>query len=410
MYRDLFERHAVLRLLLYMVTIITALYAGQMVWAMLLHFGDIILLFFLAWIVCFILQPLSAFLERRGLSRVVAVSAIYLSLLGVACGSIVLAIPLIQTQVGRVAAEVAVTLAPENVTTLTAHAVTNLHHLGLSAKDAQALVGQISSRIPQWTGAFTGQAVDATTAAAGAIVGLLFNTVLVTMLSFYMMLDGDRLVASFVKRLPPAWHPDIQLLQRKIETSFGGYLRAQLIVALLYGALTGISLLVLGQPNGLLFAVLAGLLMLVPFIGPFLAVVPPLILVILQSPNNEVVRNVIILLVCLVIAQQITMKLIAPSIMSAHVGLHPLVLFAALLVGAQEGGVWGALFAAPIAAVIVAMLDVFFLRFQQASNLYPEILPEYADLSAEEPSSADEDEDEDGTLEAMRPHEPAAMR
>jgi predicted PurR-regulated permease PerM len=378
MYRDLLERHAVLRLLLAMVTLITALYAGQMVWAMLLHFGGIILLFFLAWIVCFILQPLSAFLERRGLSRLVAVTAIYLSLLGVACGSIVLAIPLIQRQVGRVAAEVAITLTPDNMTLLNARAVLALRGLGLSAKDAQALVGQMSTRIPQWTGALTGQAVDWTTSLAGAIVNLLFNAVLVSMLSFYMMLDGDRLMASFVQRLPPAWHPDVRLLQRKIETSFGGYLRAQLIVALVYSVLTGISLFVLGQRNGLLFAVLAGLLMLLPFIGPFIAVVPPMMLVMLQSPNDLVVRNLIILLVCLVIAQQITMKLIAPSVMSVHVGLHPLLLFAALLVGAQEGGVWGAVFAAPIAAVIVAMLDVFFVRFQQSSHLYPEIVADPA--------------------------------
>jgi hypothetical protein len=66
--------------------------------------------------------------------------------------------------------------------------------------------------------------------------------------------------------------------------------------------------------------------------------------------------------------------------MSAHVGIHPLLLFAALLVGAQEAGIWGAVFAGPIAAIVVATLDVFFIRFQQASPLYPDISPNPEDL------------------------------
>jgi predicted PurR-regulated permease PerM len=407
MHRDLLERHAVLRLLLYLVTIITALYAGGLIWSVLLHFGDIILLFFLAWVVCFILQPLSGLLERRGLPRPVAVTLIYLSLLGVACGSIVLAIPAINDQVGRVAGELTVTLAPANLATLAARSAEYLHRLGMSTKDAHALVAQVSSQIPAWTSTFTGQAVDATTSLVGAVFTLLFDTILVAMISFYMMLDGDRLVKSFIRRLPPAWHPDVALLQRKIEMSFGGFLRAQLILAVVYGALNGVILLALGQPNGFLFAVLAGLLLLLPFIGPFLAVLPPALLVMLQSSPHDLVRNVLIVVVAVVLAQQFTMKLLAPHVMSQHVGLHPLVLFAAILVGAQEGGVWGALFAAPVASVVVAMLDVFFFRFQQASRLYPEITPETLALSrADEPSPVDQET----TLEEVGARDVAKVR
>jgi predicted PurR-regulated permease PerM len=207
--------------------------------------------------------------------------------------------------------------------------------------------------------------------------------VLIFMLSFYMVLDGDRLMESFIKRLPPAWHPDVRLLQKQVETSFGGFLRAQVIIALVYGVLTWLLLVLLGQPNGLLIAVLSGLIMLLPFVGPFLAVAPPAILVLLQSPSNDLLRNVIILMAGLIIAQQVTMKLVAPMVMSANVGLHPLLMFAALLIGAQEAGVWGALFAAPVAAVLFTMVDVFFERFQRSSTLYPEITPDLI-ISAED--------------------------
>lgn len=375
MKRDLLERHAVLRLLLYLITTVTALYAAQMIWTVLLHFGDIILVFFLAWVVCFILQPLSAFLERRRVPRLLAVSLIYLSLLGVASGSIVLALPAIHDEVGRVTAELSATFAAGNLTVLAARAQATLHGLGFSTAEAHTLVNQALTQLPAWTNSLGTQAVAATTTAFGALVNLLFDTVLVLMLSFYMMLDGDRLGRAFVRRLPSSWHPDLALLKRRIEASFGGFLRAQLIIAFVYGVFTGLVLFALGQPNGLLFAVISGVIMLIPFVGPFLAILPPALLVLLQSSHNDLARNLIILVVALVVAQQITMKLIAPQVMSAHVGLHPLILIGALLVGAQEGGVWGALFAAPVAAVAVTMVDVFFLRFQRASTLYPEIGP-----------------------------------
>jgi predicted PurR-regulated permease PerM len=205
---------------------------------------------------------------------------------------------------------------------------------------------------------------------------LFLDAIFVLILSFYMMLDGDRLVERWIKRLPPAWLPDIRLLQRHIDTVFGGFMRAQLIIGTVYGALTWVSLAIVRLPNALIFAFLAGLLMLIPFIGPFVAVIPPMLVVVLQSPQDAVVRNLIIVVIVLVVAQQITMQIVAPRVMSAQVGLHPLLLFAALLVGAKEGGVWGALFAGPVAAVLVAMFNTFFERFQQSSTLYPEIAPQ----------------------------------
>ncbi|HEX9413101.1 MAG TPA: AI-2E family transporter [Ktedonobacterales bacterium] len=407
MSRDLLQRHGVLRLLLYVTTIIVVLHAAQLIWSTVQHFSDAILIFFLAWIVYFILRPLATFLQRRGLPRVVAVIVIYCCLLGVATGSIVLAIPIIRSQVIHVAAELTTTFAPGNLTTLTTRAAAYLRGLGLSAKEARALVDQASGQVPAWTGALTSQAVDAATSLFGAIFSLLFDCVLVTMLSFYMMLDGDRLLRSAVRRLPPSWHPDVYMLQSQIELSFGGFLRAQLIVALVYGTLSGVVLVALGQPNGLLVAALAGLLMLIPFIGPFLAIVPPALLVLLQAPDNTVLRDLIIAVIALVIAQQITMKLVAPQVMSAHVGLHPLVLLAALLVGAQEGGIWGALFAAPLAAVVVSMLDVFFVRFQQSSSLYPDITP---DTQALQKCDADEDLDVRGARTAARAWDEVPVR
>jgi predicted PurR-regulated permease PerM len=374
--RDLLQRHAVLRVLLYVTTLIVVLYAIGMVWSAVIHFGDIILLFFLAWIIAFTLRPLATYLQRHGLSRVVAVVAIYLCLLAAMSGGIVLAVPIIQAQVNRVAAELTQTFAPANLTVLATRAIQWLHHLGLNNEQAHGIIAQLTSQLPSLSSTLSGRAVSAATALVSTIFSLLLDTVIVTMLSFYMMLDGDRLVERFVQRLPPSWQPDVALVQDRIETSFGGFLRAQLAVALVYGTLAGLILLALGQPNGLLFALLAGLLMLIPYIGTVLAIVPPALLVLLQAPDSEVVGKLVVALVALVLAQQVTLRLFAPQVRSVRMGVHPLVLVAALLVGAQEGGIWGALFAVPLAVVLASILEVFFARFQQASGLYPDLTTE----------------------------------
>jgi predicted PurR-regulated permease PerM len=189
-------------------------------------------------------------------------------------------------------------------------------------------------------------------------------------ISFYMMLDGDRLVESFVRRLPPTWIADVRLFQGYVEQIFGGFFRAQLTIGLIYGILTWIILMAFQQANGLLVGVISGVIMLLPFIGPPLSIIPPVLLVLLQSSSSDVGLSLLLLIIVLIIAQQVVMQLLAPRIFGAQMGIHPLLLFAALLVGAKLGGVWGAFFAGPIIAVAFAMAKVYYDRFAEASPLF----------------------------------------
>jgi predicted PurR-regulated permease PerM len=371
MTRDPLERHAVLRVLIYTVTVVAVIYAGGMIWSIVAHYQDIVLLLFLAWIVAFIFQPLVDRLQRLGMRRVLAVALVYVALLVIAVGSIALAIPTLQVQVGRLAKELSGLLSAGNVSSLANQLAGLLTAIGFSAKDAHAMVSQLTSQIPTWTASLTRNAVTTAEGMVGTAATMLFDAVLVAILSFYIMLDGLKLSESLIARMPPAWIPDVRLFQGHVDQIFGGFLRAAVIVGGVYSALNWIVLAALGQPGGLIFALLAGVLLMVPFIGSFLALVPPFLLVLLDSPPSDLVRNLVIVVVATVIAQQVTMQIVAPRVMSAHVGLHPLIFFIALLIGLREAGAWGAVFSGPVAAVVVAMLDTFFERWQRRSSLYP---------------------------------------
>jgi predicted PurR-regulated permease PerM len=375
MVRDILDRHPILRLLLYLATIVAVLYTGGLLWSVILHFGGIILIFFLAWVIAFIFYPLALYLERRGMSRLLAVSLIYVAMAGLLVGGIVLLVPIVRAQVEHFAGQLTVTFTPSNLSHLSTQATTWLQRLGLRKSDAQQLISQIDARLPALASQLSTQAANIAAGMLGTIASVIFDVVLIAILSFYMMLDGDRLLDSWILKLPPSWLPDVRLFQRHIEVIFGGFLRAQLIISLIYGVLSGLTMVVVGMWQvAVIVAILAAILMVIPFIGPFVSVVPPLLFVLVESPSGALIRNLIIVFAVLMVMQHLVLNVLAPKIMSTHVGVHPLVIFAALLVGAQEGGAWGAVFAGPVAAIIVAVLDVFFVRFQQSSPLYPNIV------------------------------------
>lgn len=397
--RDVIERHRSLRILIALIATVIAIYLASVIWNTLAVLGDVILLFFLAWVIAFILEPVSIVLQKRGLPRTVAVSIIYLALLIVVSGAIVLAIPSIEEEVRLLTNEITTALSPGNLNSLNGNIVQTLRRVGFSQKDAQNIVSSISGQIPSWTMNAANNAVDVTTTLFTSLLGVLFNAFLVMIISFYMMMDGDRLVESFVLRLPPSWQPDVRLFQRNVEQIFGGFFRAQLTIGAIYGLFTWLTLLALGQANGLLVAALSGAIMLVPFIGPFFAIVPPVLLVVLQSPSPDIARNVIIMVVLQFIAQQIVMQLIAPRVFGTQMGIHPLLLFAALLIGAKAGGVWGAFFAGPIAAIAYATVQVYYQRFSERSPLF---------RSPDAPVSDAEDESAELRLPTLTGEQPLA--
>ena len=368
--RDILDRHRVLRLLLGLVTVLVAMWVLGVVWSVLASVGDILLFFFLAWVITFVLAPVSNFLISRKFPRVLAVSLVYIALLVVISGAIVLMVPAIQSQVTQLAEEIKSDLSAERLAALNESAVDLLRRLGFTARDAQRIVSQISQQVPGWAGSLANNAVNFATTLVTSIMTILFDTALVFIISFYMMLDGERLVKSIIAKLPPRWEPDVRMFQRQVNETFGGFFRAQIIIALIYGLFTWLVLIGLGEPNGFLASLLAGLIMMIPFIGSFGAFAPPLLLVLLQTPNDQLIGKIVVLVLLLIVAQQIALQLIAPRVFGKTLGINPLILFAALLLGAKWGGVWGAFFAGPIVAVFAAVGEIFYDRYTQKLPLF----------------------------------------
>lgn len=370
MSRDILDRHRSLRILIGLLCVAVGIYIVSAVWSVVVVLSNVILLFLLAWIISFVLDPVAILLRQRGLPRVAAVSLIYFALLIVVSGAIVLAVPSIEGQIKLLSTEITSTFSATNLPILSKNAEEILRHMGFSQRDAHNIVSQLSAQLPNWTSQLTNGAVTMATTAVASLLTIVVDTLLIVILSYYIMLDGTRLVEAGIAKLPPSWVGDVRLFQRYARDIFGGFFRAQLIVAAIYALATWIILLTLGQSNGLLVSLISGALMLLPFIGAVLAVVPPALLVLLQESPDQIVIKLIVLLIALVLAQQLVLNLIAPRIFGKHMGVPTLILFAALLIGIHQGGVWGAFFAGPLVAIAYAMFEVFYARLAANSALF----------------------------------------
>lgn len=185
------------------------------------------------------------------------------------------------------------------------------------------------------------------------VFGSVVDFVLILILSVYMALDGSRL-AHWLKTETPGrrTRARAQLLVALTSRVIGGYVRGVLTLAVLIGGLVGLGMGILGVPYAVLLGVLAFFMEFVPILGVFISGAASLVIALLYF--REVLRPVLVLLY-FVIVHIIEGDVVGPRIMGKAVGIHPATGLIALVAGTELFGVWGALFAAPVAGLLQAI-------------------------------------------------------
>lgn len=339
-----------LRALIVLLVIIAGSYLAGLAWTLAVRFADILLLLVLAWVLAFALEPATQLVQSRtGDNRGLSVATVYLGLLLVLSLSTVLIVPLVALQVSQIGMNLP--LYVTNVGTELVELQSRLSERGI-VLDASTLLDyrEVARRIESLGPVIVNNAL----AAAAGVAYVLFSLVLVIMLSFYIMLDRERLTAAFLRAIPSDRRNDVNYLIYSTHRAFGGYIRGQLVQALVYGVGTAAIMLVADLDYIAVAAVFAFTIMMIPFIGPILALIPPVIISVFVHPEQAWWVFILLLLL-----QQVVLNVLAPKVMSQSVGMHPLLVLVALLVGANLAGVWGAIFAVPVAGVIVAMLSFY---------------------------------------------------
>jgi predicted PurR-regulated permease PerM len=206
----------------------------------------------------------------------------------------------------------------------------------------------------------------------GTVAGFI-GFLIVPIWAFYLLRDRLRLTARLDERIPVEWRADVRSLARIVDRVFGRWLRAQLLLGVIIGVATYLGLLLLGwaiDPRflqfALLLAVIAGVLELLPIIGPIIAMVPTL-LVALTTADPVIALIAVVGLYFVV--QQFENAVLVPKIQGDAVELHPSLVIFVLIVGAAIGGLIGAILSVPLTA---AGIGIYTYIFRRASGQPPE--------------------------------------
>jgi predicted PurR-regulated permease PerM len=318
-------------------------------------FGDIILVFFLAWLLAFILSPIVARLTWTipVLPRVLAVVLVYgvlLSGLGilivVVAGAVLRSTRDFIAGIPQLTQDLPVLLAPWEA---------QLRGLGLEV-DMVSRAQELLQNLGTYAAGLAGPLQGIAFASLGTIGNLLF----VFILSLYLVADRDAIVAFLFRLVPPQWKDDAAFIEESVSRSFGGFLRGQAVMGITYGLLAAVTSFVLRLDYLAATSVIAGALMAIPFFGPFVAWAPPLLVAFFTAP-----AVVIPTLIAMALGWLAVMNFIAPRVMADALRIHPVVVLGSVVVGLKVAGMAGAIFGIPIAAVISAL---FFHSVHRAAD------------------------------------------
>jgi predicted PurR-regulated permease PerM len=305
-------------------------------------FSSILLVVFLAWLLSFLVAAAAGAIHRRaGIGRGKSIALVYVAVVAVV-GFLVFA----TVQVGaRDAADI---LGRSDEVTARIHGllVGAQASLGLSRGtiDLAATFDQGQRELFATISASLNGEVQAIAGTTFTVVGSLF---LVVVLSLYAVVDVDVILGALSRVVPNRYSEELTLVERTVGRAFGGFLRMQVILVMVQVLLTIVVGLVFGLPYLFLTTVVVALAMFIPFFGPPLAVLPPLLVAIAFRPEAAIPVVVVLLVV-----QTVLVNVIQPRLMRESAGLHPILVLLALVVGAQVAGLWGALFGIPFVAVL----------------------------------------------------------
>ena len=201
---------------------------------------------------------------------------------------------------------------------------------------------------------------------AGSFIGAIFGYLLLPVWVFYILKDRSVLTGQFDRSLPAAWRFDVWAVLRIARRVFGQWVRAQLVLGITVGVFTFIGLSVLSQVvdpvfgrYAILLSVTAGILELVPIIGPIISAIPAVLLAATAG-----IEPVIAALILYTLVQQIENNLLVPKIQGDAVALHPAAVMFAIIIGGALAGLLGAILALPVTAAARDVVRYLFRRAQ----------------------------------------------
>lgn len=321
-------------------------------WALARAAGVVLLIFLIAGVIALILNPLVKLLERRRLPHGAAVFAVYIGLLAALVGIGGLLANPVSTQVQNFQRDV-----PKLVDDATV-SLDDLQHwldrrgINVRIKDqGQTALQTLQTKVLRGSG----DLVSFTRDLVQRVVETSFALILILVISIYMLVYAEGIGNVVRAAMPPGDGTPEDDFPQRVQKAVFGYVRGQLLFSLIMGATAAVALWLFGVlgifPDGqryaLAFGAFFGFMELVPYIGPVLGALPPILVALFNDPLSALWVALLFLGL-----QQLEGHVVAPQVFGHSLRINPLLIIFALLFGAEIYGIIGAFLALPVAAIL----------------------------------------------------------
>lgn len=320
--------------------------------------GQAILPFILGAGIAYLLDPVADRLERMGLSRVMSVVVITFSAVVIFATVILLVVPVLARQ-----ASALVETAPKMVEQAGGFIAARFPDL----LPEGSTIGTTITDLGKAMGERWGNIAQTVMNSVGGIISTVALLVIVPVVTFYLLLDWDHMVARIDQLLPREHAPTIRRIAHEIDQALSGFVRGQGLVILILGTWYSIALMLVGLPFGFFIGIMAAVLSFIPYVGVLIGGATAIGVALFSFWGDPLWIGAVIAIFA--IGQVVEGNYLQPKIVGGHVGLHPVWLLLALSVFGALFGFVGMVMAVPLAATL-GVLGRFATERYQHSALY----------------------------------------
>lgn len=320
----------------------------------------------LATIQYYLMNPIVDFLEKRAhFPRILSIVILYIIVVILLVWIIVSIVPILQEQTNSLIKNwpkywndaqktVETTLHDPRLSEVR----NNLNKSISSAQDKIIKAGQQSITI----------AINNIFSAVNVLTMVFMTLLTAPFVLFFMLKDGHNLKPYIARVAPKRMQAGFSGLLHDINRAISSYVRGQITVAFWVGVMFAIGYSVIGLQYGIILAIAAGILNMIPYFGTFIAIIPALILGIMNSP-----MMLIKVIIVFAIEQTIEGRVISPLVMGSKMDMNPVTTILLLIGASSVAGLVGVIFAIPIYAVVKIIVTRVFNYYKQVSSLYDEV-------------------------------------
>ncbi|NEU31279.1 AI-2E family transporter [bacterium LRH843] len=319
-------------------------------------FQTIFLPFVVAGILFYLCRPLVAWLEKKKTPKWMAILAAYFAMILFIYGVIKLVGPVINDQLERFVDNLPAMVSTvtdwikyvqENRTTFPDFVQEAL----LTASD------ELESRIESNVGNIA-NGILGVFGFIGGFINTIFYLVLVPFILFYMLKDSHRFAPSVAVLFPQSKKEHVKNILKDMDKTISTYIQGQMLVSVIVGILLFIGYLIIGLNYSLVLAMFGMFTNVIPFLGPYIAVIPAFLVALFQDPVMALYVAIIML-----VAQQIEGNIVSPNIMGKTLNIHPLTIIVLILTAGNLMGIIGIIFIIPaysiVKVIVVNIVAIF---------------------------------------------------